>query len=421
MQPWLPLNTTNPKGAELAAIARSKGKHRQARCLVYLPHSYTGRGPAHSCVRIVEHFPANGLPTELFVVRCRKAVSPALMLREALGPVGRWLPYRLLAGIGRRVLEWRFARAIDRAAPGSIAYFWPDSPAALVLRAKACGLVTVREMINSPLAYAKPALDRAYQAAELPPTHGLDTVDVERENAELVLYDFLFASNPEVEAAMVRAGVPADRILPVTFGRDEQRFSGPTSVPERQQDGLRACFVGTLNVRKGVADLLVAWQQAGIAGELWLAGSIEPCLARLVSLAVEGGTVRHFGHVEDVAQFYRQCDVFVFPTHEEGGPQVTYEAAGCGLPVITTPMGAARLVEHGKTGLVFPIGDREALADCLQTIASQPAMREEMGRAAQAASANFEYRAVSMRRAALLRQLPGAAFEPVSQGADRNL
>ena len=57
--------------------------------------------------------------------------------------------------------------------------------------------------------------------------------------------------------------------------------------------------------------------------------------------------------------------MFVFPTLEEGDPQVTYEAAGCGLPILTTPMGAGRLIEDESNGLIVKPCDVDALAEAL--------------------------------------------------------
>lgn len=97
--------------------------------------------------------------------------------------------------------------------------------------------------------------------------------------------------------------------------------------------------------------------------------------------------------------------MFVFPTLEEGGPQVTYEAAACGLPVVTTPMGAARLVEDGKTGLIVDAGNVPALAEALRTLAADPTFRQALGVAAQAEADRFEYRVVGKARAAQLHNV----------------
>lgn len=376
-------------------------------CLVLLPHSYTGRGPAESCVRILDAFPESGLDTTLFVLRARKAINPGLRLVEGAGPLLRRLPFRYMRKAAMAKLQHKFSRAIERASPGSIAWFWPDSPIELVRKAKAYGLVTVREMINSPVAHAKPILDAAYKAHGFAPAHGITDADVARENEELALYDYVFASNPEVEEALLALGIDRARILSSSFGWDRGRFplDAAEPVPEKHATGIRVCFVGLMNVRKGVPELLEAWRLAGLDGELIVAGSIEECLVPLLERAKTEGQVRHLGHVSDVASLYRSCDVFVFPTHEEGGPQVTYEAAACGLPVVTTPMGAARLVEDGRTGLLVEAGNVESIVAALKTLAADPDLRRACGDSARLRANAFEYGAVGRQRVDLLHEV----------------
>lgn len=372
-------------------------------CLVYLPHSYTGRGPAESCVRIIAHFAGMGIEPTLFVHRARAPLPDGITLAEAGGGVLRRLPFRLVAPFTKRRLEALFRRAIEAAEPGTIAYFWPDTPADLVRQAKRKGLVCVREMINNPLARAKPILDAAYRAAGLVPSHGITDAMVAAENSELALYDFVFSSNAECDTSLRALGVPADRILSSTFGWAATRFATYDGPAKSVDDiGFRAVFVGLMNVRKGLATLLEAWERAGLNGELVMAGEPEECLRPLIEQACRNPRVRHLGHVSDVASLYRSSDVFVFPTFEEGGPQVTYEAAACGLPVITTSMGAARLIEDGQTGLLVPAGDVEALALALRYLADDEALRTRLAAAASANVGHFEYRSVGIQRAGLL-------------------
>lgn len=373
-------------------------------CLVFLPHSYAGRGPAESCVRVLDAFGAAGVDVRLHVIRTRKPAGAGVKVVQALGLLGQRLPFSMIREAGLRKIATRFRKALDAAPAGSIAWFWPDVPDDLVRHARALGIVTVREMINSPLAHAKPILDQAYAAAGFAPAHGISDAAVTRENAELALHDYLFASNPEVEQALLALGIDRSRILSTTFGWVKSRFAGlALRVPDASRP-VRFCFVGTMNVRKGVPELLAAWGRAGIDGELRLAGAVEPCLAPIVEAALASGSVHHFGHIENVGEFYRECDVFVFPTHEEGGPQVGYEAASCGLPLIVTPMGAGRLVEDGVTGLVVPPGDVDALAAALRRMADDVAFRESCASAAQMAANRYEYATVGRERLALLQQ-----------------
>jgi glycosyltransferase involved in cell wall biosynthesis len=375
------------------------------KCLAYLPHSYTGRGPAESCVRILAHFLAAGIEPTLFVHRARAPLPPGIALSEAAGSVLRRLPFRLVAPMTSRLLEQAFRRAIDAADPGTLAYFWPDTPVELVHYAKARGLTCIREMINNPLARAKPILDAAYRAVGLAPSHGITDAMVDRENDELAAYDLVFSSNAEVDAALRAIGIPADRILSSTFGWTAARFDRYEG-PAKSGDGagFRVVFVGLMNVRKGIATLLEAWELAGLEGELVMAGVPEDCLKPIIDKACSRPGVRHLGHVGDVASLYRSCDVFVFPTFEEGGPQVTYEAAACGLPVITTAMGAARLVRDGETGLIVPAGDAAALAGALKLLSRDEALRARLAAGANAEVGRFEYQTVGIERARLLLQ-----------------
>ncbi|KEO88626.1 hypothetical protein EH31_16860 [Erythrobacter longus] len=354
-------------------------------------------------MRIIEHFASQGIETTVFVQRARAQLPQSVAAVDSGGRLLRKLPFKLVSPFTKRLLRRAFRAAVDSAEPGTIAYFWPNTPADLVSYAKAKGMVCVREMINSPLAHAKPVLDEAYRAAGVQPTHGLTQAMVDRENAELALHDFIFSSNAEVDAALLALGVARDRILSSTFGWTASRFA-PNTAPTMSDDTtrFRAVFVGLMNVRKGISTLLEAWEMAAVDGELIMAGAPEPCLQPMIDDACSKPGVRHLGFVSDVASLYRSCDVFVFPTFEEGGPQVTYEAAACGIPVITTPMGAARLIEHDVTGMIVAAGDTHALAEALRKLAMDKPLRRSLSIKAREKVDQFEYRAVGTERAQLL-------------------
>ena len=316
-------------------------------------------------------------------------------------------PWRVASRFADAALAASFEKAVDRADPArTVAFFWPGAPVSLLRRCRRRGIPTVREMINSPCATAKPILDAAYARRGLPATHPVTQGAVDHEAAELAEFDHVFASNPQVEAGLRASGVAAEKILPTAFGWSPARFSAAaSSPPPPQSGGVRATFVGTLCVRKGVLDLLDAWRDAGLGGELMLAGAVEPEIEPMLRSRFGADGVRHLGYVHDLGALYRSSDMFVFPTYEEGGPQVTYEAAGCGLPVIATPMGAARLVEDGVTGAIVPAGDVSALTDAIRAMAGDADGRARMGTAAREAAARFTFERVGGRRGALLREI----------------
>lgn len=379
----------------------------QARCITYCSLPFNGTGWPLSCVNVLAGFRENGLASTLVLPRASVPVPSTIEIVTGLQfPFSR-MPWRFVAGMGTAGLERRFARLIDRAEPRStVAYFWPGAPVELVQRARERGIITVREMINSYQGTAKVILDDAYERAGLPPSHTVSQQNVDAEHAELAEYDFLFASNARVEGSLRAAGIAEDRVLRSSFGWSPKRFAREAAMPVRRStEGPVYLFVGSVSVRKGIPELLSAWAASGVAGELVLVGDVEPALKAAVHEAVATGTVRHVPYTSDIGSYYRAADVFVFPTLEEGGPQVTLEAAGCGLPVITTSMGAARLVEHGVNGLIVTEGDAAGLAQAIAILADDSDLRARMAVHASADAGAFDYEVVSASRASLLRGL----------------
>lgn len=371
------------------------------RVLVYAPFSFTGRGPAESCANIVAGFPTHAVTTEVFGARFRRRMPGQVRLRPSLPPIGRQLPWRLVSAQALARLDRDFVRALRVCEPArTVAWFWPDPPVELVEEARRLGIVTVREMINSTCAVSGPILDAAYDRLDLAPSHGITADKIAVETRELAAYDYYFASNAEVETSLSALGVEPHQILSTTFGWTPSRFEAPTSVPRRRRP--RVLFVGTLSVRKGVPELLDAWRKAGVDANLQLAGAVTQELAALVHERAADDDVELLGYVEDVGSLFHGADVFAFPTHEEGGPQVTYEAAGCGLPVITTPMGAARLVETEVNGVVVAPGAVEELSEAIRLLVEDPGLRELYGASARQRAAEFTYERVGAQRCSLL-------------------
>lgn len=84
----------------------------------------------------------------------------------------------------------------------------------------------------------------------------------------------------------------------------------------------------------------------------------------------------------------RASDIFVLASHEEGISNSVLEAMAAGLAVVTTDAGGMReVVAHDDTGLVVPVRDISALADALERVILDPALRGRLGDAARRVSA----------------------------------
>jgi glycosyltransferase involved in cell wall biosynthesis len=75
-------------------------------------------------------------------------------------------------------------------------------------------------------------------------------------------------------------------------------------------------------------------------------------------------------------------DVLVLPSYREGFPRAPMEASAMGVPAVVTDIrGCREAVEHGVNGLLFPVGDSEALADAVLELLRNHERRRTMGAA----------------------------------------
>ncbi len=144
-------------------------------------------------------------------------------------------------------------------------------------------------------------------------------------------------------------------------------------------------FAGTLNQRKGYADLMKAFAHVAAKHPDWrlvLAGNGEVENARNLSkaLCIEA-QVDLLGWVAGSAKekVYKQASVFCLPSYAEGFPMAVLDAWAYGLPVITTPVGGIPDVAiDGENMLLFNPGDIKALENKLEMIISDKALRDKM-------------------------------------------
>lgn len=357
-----------------------------------------GIGPSQTCLNLLDGAYRSGAAVEVHADRARVA-SPGYPLRTTLPRTLSWLPYSAVAGWTGPLTEQRF---VTRLRPGDIAYLWPAASVAVHRTLHRRGVPVVLEGINTRMASAKRVLDAAYADLGLPPGHDITQQRIDEEERKLEYATAIFAPSGQVERAL--AGTPLEkRILRSSYGVDMTR------APARQDYGGRRAltflFCGFACVRKGMHTLLEAWRQVPAPHRLVIVGRLEPAIERLYGDVLASERVTAAGFQDDVHAWFAQADVFVFPSLEEGDPQVTYEAALHGLPIVATPAGGGRLGEApGVVARIAP-GEPHRLADTLRDLAEAPAARERLGRAARAAVAGFDWHLVGARRAAMLREI----------------
>ena len=95
--------------------------------------------------------------------------------------------------------------------------------------------------------------------------------------------------------------------------------------------------------------------------------------------------IRFLGMREDVPDLIAKSQVYLLISHWEGFPRSILEALRGGVPVVATDVGGVReAVVDGDTGYLVPENDDVLLADRLQLLLGDSALRSTMGRSARA-------------------------------------
>ena len=211
------------------------------------------------------------------------------------------------------------------------------------------------------------------------------------------------SSGVMTEILRAEVGGSAGRIVTIPNGVDLERFravDGAEKADLRRSLGIdpgpAVLFVGGIYPRKHIHTLLEAWH--GVAArhdaQLIVVGprpdeekyrEFHREVDRLAASAPRPDRIRFTGGVQNVDDYMRACDVFVFPSEREGMPNVVPEAMAASLPVILTDFKGLP-AEFGRPGEEFLLVPRtaEGLADAVCTLLENEGEARRLGRQGRA-------------------------------------
>lgn len=221
-------------------------------------------------------------------------------------------------------------------------------------------------------------------------------------NLVLKQADAFSAISNDIALELSAAGVASSKIHRIPNSVDTARFCPAEPAHKarlRETLALRddvpvAVYTGRLVSYKGLPLLLNVWhqlQKRHANAILILVGSggldIHNCEAELrayVSTHALGQSIRFAGSVSNVEMYLQAADLFAFPTENDAFPTSLIEAMACGLPVVTTPVGAiSTIVTDQQNGLVVPPRDEQRLYQALDTLLSDSRLSSRLGQEAR--------------------------------------
>lgn len=139
----------------------------------------------------------------------------------------------------------------------------------------------------------------------------------------------------------------------------------------REEDFI-VLFVGNLTVDEGIIELVKAFLKFKFQkqAKLVLLGSYEKGKNQLpkeiISVLEENPRIVQIDSTDHVASYMALSDVLVCPFHRIGFPNILLEAGAMQLPIICTDASAGDFLSPSKHGLIFPVGDVQALQEALE-------------------------------------------------------
>ena len=192
---------------------------------------------------------------------------------------------------------------------------------------------------------------------------------------ECALADRIVVNSSWSQSAIEGEGVPASkiRVVPLAYEGSVEAAEFQREYPEAFTSSrpLRVLFLGSICLRKGVRPLFDAISLLRReAVEFWFVGALEvPIPAELR----DHPHVHWIGHVRrsETSKFYRNSDVFVFPTFSDGFGLTQLEAQAWKLPIIATKY-CGDVVEDGRNGWLLTEPKGAAIAVAIQRCLAEP-------------------------------------------------
>jgi len=218
--------------------------------------------------------------------------------------------------------------------------------------------------------------------------------------------------NPDDRAFVIALGAPKETVVLIPGSGVDTKLLTPLPEPPPP---VTAAYIGRMLADKGVHILIQALALLGKRGvplQLLLAGdcdkenpgSLVP--EQLREFANLYG-INWLGHVADIRDVWRRAHFAVLASRREGLPKSLLEAAACGRAMVATDApGCREIAIEGKTALTVSVDDVTALADAMEKLAGDAALREKFGKAARAlVEAKFSAGSIGQQTVALYKSL----------------
>jgi len=195
--------------------------------------------------------------------------------------------------------------------------------------------------------------------------------------------DSIISFDEITKIRMNELGIEINKICIIQNGVDTEIFKLDNQymhqrIKNIENKSARLLFVGRLKPQKNLPWLLSSFQkllQDYPDIQLLIVGNGQEFdnLNKIIKDNKLQKNCKLFGESENILEIYKNTDILILPSIEEGIPNVILEAMSSEFPVISTDVGSiSNIIDHGKNGLIIKAGDYDGLKKSIDMIFSDP-------------------------------------------------
>ena len=188
--------------------------------------------------------------------------------------------------------------------------------------------------------------------------------------------DKIIAPSIFVKKEILKYEINKNKVKVIPFGINNDNYKKNIL---NKKTGIDYCFAGILNNRKGVQYLLKAWESGNfLQDRLHLCGKLTPGIRKEIKLMTNNSNIILPGFV-DTAEYFKNCDVYVFPSLMEGSSKSIFEAMNRSMPIICT-YESGSIINDGKEGFIIEKMNTKDILDKLLIFKENYELIEIMGK-----------------------------------------